>query len=350
MYDNGYGGEEYSAPQNENQGQINNQICKIHGKDKVIDFRDGLIYAKYEDFANIHGVGGKKHAPNSTIQVVLCDYSNGKGPNSVTVRYRLEVEDIEILHEAAKKAYFNDLSGSLLTACLRILERLRSWFYIMPFPDGSRPIAESEIVEIGQMLRTAVDQPSFVYSYEKSNPYEKASDGMAPVQRINIKYVPLTSSGEESRYPWIVSIENFQAPLVELDNGASYHKSSKAKDLRSANIMLSRVDFLRSMISVSRYIKHWESLYRDTLRKALNEYKEQTRIWKETQRRLEEEEQKLKEEKARLAQEQKRFAAARENQLNNPPVLPASPAPNAVPGQMPYYAQNQYGGFTNAVQ
>ena len=79
MYDNGYGVGDYpSQPQNSNQDQISKQICKVHGKDKVIDFRDGLHYANYVDFANIHGVGGKKHAPNSTIQVVLCDYSKEK--------------------------------------------------------------------------------------------------------------------------------------------------------------------------------------------------------------------------------------------------------------------------------
>ena len=277
MYDNGYGVGDYpSQPQNSNQDQISKQICKVHGKDKVIDFRDGLHYANYVDFANIHGVGGKKHAPNSTIQVVLCDYSKGKGENSVNVRFRLEVEDIEILHEAARKAYFGELSGSLKRICAQVIERMRAWFCIASYPDGSRPVAESEIVQLGQMLRNALEEQSFSYNSEKNNPYAE-DNGMVPVQRISITYNALATDGQESRYPWMISIENFQAPIKKMENGASYHLSKQGTKRVSANIMMSKVDFLRSMIAVSRYIRNWEALYRDTMRKALAEHEEQAK-------------------------------------------------------------------------
>lgn len=280
MYGNAYGG---NPPQQSQEGpQVNKKIWKVFAKDKVIDFRDNLHYAKIEDFANIHGVGGSRHAPNSTILVVLCDYTKGKGDKSVNVKYRLEVEDIEILYEAAKKAYFGELSGQLIPGCAQALERLRMWMDVPMYPDGSRPIGEGEIVMVGQMLRSALEGQKFSYTYEKNDPY-KEENGLVPVQKITISYNAFTMDGQESRYPWLISIENFKAPLVKMGSGASYHKSKQGSNRKSANIMMSKVDFLQSMVAVKRYIHNWEALYRGTMNEALFLAAEQSRIRRESQ-------------------------------------------------------------------
>ena len=46
-------------------------IAKTNGRNKVIDFRDGLVLAYPEDYAMIHGKGGKGHAPTSVIKIAV---------------------------------------------------------------------------------------------------------------------------------------------------------------------------------------------------------------------------------------------------------------------------------------
>ena len=90
---------------------ISATITKTNGRNKVIDFRDNLVIANTKDYANIHGVGGKDHAPNSTIRCTICDYTKGKGENSVTVSANVAVDVINRLYFAAEKQITNSEQG-----------------------------------------------------------------------------------------------------------------------------------------------------------------------------------------------------------------------------------------------
>ena len=72
---------------------------------KAIDFRDGLNPASVENYANIHSQGGtKSDLYPSRIKAVLCDFSNGTGDASITVRSNLDVSLIARLLEIARQA------------------------------------------------------------------------------------------------------------------------------------------------------------------------------------------------------------------------------------------------------
>ena len=45
---------------------ISTIITKSNSLNKVVDLRDKLILSKTEDYAQMHGIGGKDHNPNST--------------------------------------------------------------------------------------------------------------------------------------------------------------------------------------------------------------------------------------------------------------------------------------------
>lgn len=134
---------------------ISQQICKVNGKDKVMDFKSRLIPAKVEDFANVHGRGGKGHAPNSTIACTICDYTKGVGDKPVSVAYRIDVEDIELLYEAAVAARLGTLAGNanagLRTVSGDVLGALRRWLGQPPQQDG-RLIQDIEIIALGTAL------------------------------------------------------------------------------------------------------------------------------------------------------------------------------------------------------
>lgn len=252
---------------------ISLKICKVNGKDKVIDFNSYLSEANVNDFAMVHGCGGKNHARNSTIGVKICDYTKGTGENaSVTVKYGIDVESIPILLEAAMKARMGDLihqmSGSnagCSEQIRQVIARVQQWASIPMADDGTRPIHRFELGNLVGSLQRIADTsaapassaPLFVYSREKVNPYENR-DGLSPVSKILIQYAPFRQNGEPSKYPWHVSINNFDAPVTVQKNGATVYDGQKASKKKNASINLSADDFCEALIAVERHIRLWE--------------------------------------------------------------------------------------------
>lgn len=250
-----------------NDNYISHKICKINGRDKVVDFTSKLTAAKTEDYAMVHGCGGSNHAPNSTIGITLCDYTKGKGDNkSVTVRYAIDVEDTVLLLEAAKTARLNGFSpnaGNCTPLCDSLIQQLKDLAKFPSAQDGSRQIprdALNGLLRSANGLRTAMQGstgPLFSYKREKNNPY-KIVNGLAPVSKVEISYTPFRSDGSESRYPWYIAIENFDAPINAKANGATSHNAAQAVNKRSAFINLTTDDFLAAMVAIERFVRLWE--------------------------------------------------------------------------------------------
>lgn len=292
---------------------ISRKIYKVTGRDKVMDLRSLLTAAKVEDFANVHGRGGKDHAQNSTIKLTICDYTKGKGDKSVTTSYNLDVELIEIFSEAAKDARLGKLTvspGMIMQTVAVILNDLTRW---EAASNQTRAVAvpEAELTATGKVLAGAINQntpnelhaasnavlkdlrkwmatgqknpmctvpmqeiinaknaliaalnghgvPAFEYGYEKNNPYSKNNQGYVTVSKVYIAYTPTRPDGSISRYPWFLQVENFDAPLNTKANGASSHNSSSAINRKSASINLSADDFAKAMGATKRFIGLWE--------------------------------------------------------------------------------------------
>lgn len=284
---------------------ISNKIYKINGKDKVLDFSSRCTAAKIEDYANVHGCGGKDHAPNSTVSLNLCDFTKGTGENSVTTSFNLDVEVVEILHRAALDAMVGKLNGNdaimgVATALLNDLSRweaaygqmaavpsndlvaagtslgnavaqnaaapadvlhtLRQWLVQIKSAPAC-VVSVQEIANAKNALASALSsfgKPAFEYTSEKNNPYAKDAAGNVPVSKVYIAYTPTRADGQVSRYPWFVQIRNFKAPLTEKGNGATAHNSSKAFDDRTTSINLSAEDFACALVAVKRFVSVWE--------------------------------------------------------------------------------------------
>lgn len=293
---------------------ISRKIYKVNGKDKVMDLGSLLSVAKVEDYANVHGCGGKDHARNSTIALTICDYTKGKGDKSVTTSYNLDVELIEVLHQAAMDARLGKLTvspGMIMQTMAVLLNDLARW---EAAGNQTRIVAvpETELTASGKVLSGAMNQnapnelhaasngvlndlrrwmatgqknpvsavpmqeianaknalaaalsgygvPAFEYGYEKNNPYSKDNQGYVPVSKVYIAYTPTRPDGSISRYPWFLQVENFDAPLNTKANGASSHNASSAINRKSASINLSADDFAAAMVATRRFIRLWEN-------------------------------------------------------------------------------------------
>ncbi len=247
---------------------ISQKIAKINAKDKVVDFNSFLCEALVGDYAMVHGCGGTGHARNSTIGVKICDYTKGTGDKSTTLKFCVDVEDMELLYQAAMKARMGEFEAKgNVTGVMQIADNLagnlNAWAQALSTQQAS-VTADQLNWAVGQLMAmrnassAAAGTPLFSYTREKVDPYKVDANGMAPVSKISILYTPIRKDGQQSKYPWYVEISNFIAPFRKKSTGATIYDGSKATAKRSAFINISEDDFAAAMVAVNRHIRLWE--------------------------------------------------------------------------------------------
>ena len=176
-----------------------------------------------------------------------------------------------MLYEAAMAARLGrldkraDMSGLLNTANM-LSGELHKWYNGPDCGNGFKAVSAQQIAAVGTALNDALGKaaqncggvPVFEYSQEKNNPYRKNAQGYVPVSKVYISYTPCRKDGAQSRYPWLVQVENFEAPLSERKNGATAHDARNAVNKTAASINLSADDFSAAMVSVERFVRLWE--------------------------------------------------------------------------------------------
>lgn len=202
------------------QKPVTAKIARIDAKDKVMDFTSKMIKAYPQDFANIHGQGGKNHAMNSTIAINISDYSKGTGEKSVYLSYNLDVEIFDFLYRRADDAW----SGKLTDL---------------------------------QMRTTGPSQPSFVFEDQKVNSYQAQTVNgveIAPVSFLSITH----DRNARTRCPWIIQITNGMAPIKRYSKGSITYDGKQIQNSTSVYIPVSEKDFYKAMVRVTHFINAWE--------------------------------------------------------------------------------------------
>ena len=267
------------------QQYINAIIAKANGKDKVIDFRDGLVPANTNDYAMIHGAGGAKHAPNSVVKVTVCDFSKGKGDKSVTVSANISTETVAMLHAAAQKFLINPPSTQQTTTPSGLVisqadaNKISESLQMLVNASKARKIEGDDFVALGTNIRAVYNSlknapapqqkksggKDFEYSQERVNAYRQGKDGLAadfaPVNKLSITHQSVRDDGAVSRYPWVVKITNGFAQVKKDANGATSYIGSTFKLSAEAFIMLADADMFRMMEDCVRFIRAWELAY-----------------------------------------------------------------------------------------
>ena len=278
---------------------VNTIITKATGRNKVIDFRDGLVPAHEEDYANLHGAGGRKgKAPVSVIKVYICDYTAGTGESSRTLNANISPELCEQLleickgnigtqvidpnlavlkeqravnHKVSKSA---EMSFGVLNNIVKLLER------IVKSDEDGKGVPGLAVLASGakQLLSKTRDRAAeetapaglgpiivprhmdFTYSQDRVHAFGQVKDGdMVPVQRLNIFHQTFRGDGQLGNYPWTVKITNAKAPVHFQETGATTFSSSGMIDKQEAFIQISDADMYRMMSRICHYISAWEN-------------------------------------------------------------------------------------------
>ena len=256
---------------------VNTIIAKTNGKDKVIDFRDCLNLANKDDYAMMHGIGGKEHARTSVIKLTICDYTAGKGELSKTVSANISPATCEKLFEVCKRnigtLVVDDNVAPLVEQ--RSHNKKQNKIANQKQMPGVEVIANSLISMLSQtkdhVLAQEEDPPrpaafeipchcDINYVQDRVHASKAGADGYAPVQRLTIAHHTYRQDGKQSMYPWMVKVVNGNAFVKVSDIGATTFDPKTLRDTTEAFIMISDDDMFRCMNSVLHYIDAWEKL------------------------------------------------------------------------------------------
>lgn len=278
---------------------VNTIITKTTGRNKVVDFRDGLVAAHEEDYANLHGAGGRKgKAPVSVIRVIICDYSNGTGDNSRTVNANIGPELCEQLLEVCKHnigthvidpnmAFLKEqravnlkltksaeMSYGVLNNCIKLLDRIvktdeegKGMPGLATLAAGAKTLLTktrdraSEETAPSQLSPITIPQHmDYSYSQDRVHAFGSVKEGdLVKVQRLSIFHQTFRNDGQQSNYPWTIKILNARAPVHFQETGATSFSSSGMVDKQEAFIQVSDADMYRMMSRLCHYITAWEN-------------------------------------------------------------------------------------------
>lgn len=279
-YDNGsfHGQPEQSVQ------SLSNLITKVHGRDKVVSLHDALIPALPKDYANIHGVGGKDHAPVSGIKLILCDYSKGTGEASVTVSVNLDptlfprmahIAESNIGEYLApidgvwsKTVATHNMQRSMLNTMLNLIqgsvavlaaavkgEKTALAGFGRLLADNKQSLKEERGGQ-EEMLRIPFTR-DFQHTQTRVNSYKVGQDGFCPVSVLTIQRQGWYN-GQARKLPWTIKASNFEARMKQSDKGTTSYDGTSVRNKQEAFIQISDEDWYRACTAVSRFVNVWE--------------------------------------------------------------------------------------------
>ena len=259
--------------------RIYGTIAKAASKNKFLDFRNALTLAFLEDYANLQGIGGGKHAPTSGIKLLIQDNSNGSQKAQAIVPCFLIDKMLEVCRRNAVdleydgttvafqvdriyKSFFELVKG-VKSACGRILKQSgHPKGPLADFGNAARG-AETVYTDYQKFPATAYGKPyaDFSYRQERVNPYSRSNDGFVRVSVISIQRKQFNAKNEVMKSPWSVNISNFEAAPNEQKNGTTSYRSNTKRNEVNLFIQISDDDMWRCCYAVSHFITAWEMAY-----------------------------------------------------------------------------------------
>lgn len=259
--------------------RIYGTIAKAASKNKFLDFRNALTLAYLEDYANLQGIGGNKHAPTSGIKLLIQDNSSGSQKAQAIVPCYLIDKMLEVCRRNAidmecdgTTAAFQidriyravyELSKGVKSACGRIIKQ--KGHPNGPLADFGNAAREAEAVytDFQKYPMPGCGKPyaDFSYRQERVNPYTRTGDGFVRVSVIAIQRKQYNAKNEVMKLPWTVNISNFEAVPNEQKNGTTSYRSNTKRNELNLFIQVSDDDMWRCCYSVAHFISVWEYSY-----------------------------------------------------------------------------------------
>ena len=202
--------EQQYAQHEQKVPEISSQIVVSKTDKKLIAFNDKLNPAAPKEYACIHGSGDNDTGSRvySLIGLVLLDYSNGTGENTISLTANLSPEDVSYLFDLLKQG--------------------------------------KESVDFRQdKIFGNVD--GIVYG--------------GIVTKVCFMRNSFGSDGEKRKYPWYIEVQNGTGIKVKGKNGGTFIQANSYKMVKKAYINLNDLEMYRLFYKVRSYVEMWEMTF-----------------------------------------------------------------------------------------
>ena len=259
--------------------RIYGTIAKAASKNKFLDFRNALTLAYLEDYANIQGIGGSKHAPTSGIKLLIQDNTNGSQKAEANIPCWLIDKMLEVCRRNAVDTQYDGTNTAFhidrISNAVQVLMKrlaLACGHVVTGKVHESGPFAEfgAAVKAAGSVFSDFQQYPvmppqkpyaEFSYRQERVNPYSRTQDGFVRVSQVTIQRKQFNAKGEIMKSPWSVNISNFEAVPNEQRNGTTSYQPNTKRNDTSLFIQVSDDDMWRCLYAVSHFISVWEMSY-----------------------------------------------------------------------------------------
>lgn len=276
---------------------VSNQIVKINGKNKLIEFLDDLSVARTEFYAYQHsGTGEKRDREGwndySRIKVRILDYSaKNNGGESVMSAFNLTPGQIRRLakdafavperYEAYKNAQkvleaVNESNEKSIDAMyqnsLLINRKLTviAGMLLKLFDNPDAVLNDNQKQKLKALPTECTVKPVALEPFRYSFSQEKISVVQNSDKGIVTKlYVNFDSSKNQ---PWLIKIENGTGTPIETETGGTACKAGSFKSESSTFIMLKTADFQEAMLRVVSFIDTFETVNAKSVRMGKEQY------------------------------------------------------------------------------
>ena len=231
---------------------------------KVLEFRDNLIPANSNNYANVHGRGGNDvlestgevlpKALNSTIQVLLADKEQhieciaGLSPEIIRLLYEISLQRM-----TEGSFLLSKLSLDKLHLCYDSLKEAATG------KSSNDQVPVSKIIDSGKILKSTIEdiensKGSFKYDQVRVHKHKLGVEGICPIQSISIIRNE-SINGIIQQLPWKFSLMCGKAKPSE--NGLGYVKESLT-DVKKAEIKLSDIEMYQLMAENVAFLNMFE--------------------------------------------------------------------------------------------
>ena len=242
----------------QNEDQNGSKIDNIFGKDIVMDWKV-LFNAPKSGYASVYG-------KPSVVTVTITKF----GTQATTVKHNIAPCIVEKIEEVAGDFAFKKASSATNvmlpgSAAAGITAARDAVFAaITALTQGQAPLTINDAANllntIAGSITPAGSEPDFYFQEVKVNSHKIGQDGFAPVSTIEIQRQGLRN-GEPARYPWIITIDNFEALARRSQKGTVTYDSKTRRNLpgkeKPLTLMASDKDIYELANKARHYIDAW---------------------------------------------------------------------------------------------
>lgn len=250
------------APSSQSEGEsVDNKIDNIFGNGVVMDFKP-MFTPPDKSYASVYG-------KPSVITVTITRFGQ-QGQQTVTVRHNIAPYIVEAIEGVSQKFAFvkpSTVGDSVISTqgVSQLNNALNAVYAAINALNQGQPAytlndASAQLGMAISSIKPAGNTPDFYFQEVKVNSWKIGKDGYAPVSTIEIQRCGMRN-GEPARYPWIFTIENFEAVAKKSQKGTvtydSKTKRSQPGKEKGLVIMASDKDVYNMANRSRHFIEAW---------------------------------------------------------------------------------------------